>query len=80
MRLVDRLEAEAAAPPLTSAGRSLRALAAREFRRLRKRVRALGDHPPDEDLHAARIAVKRARYAAELAERSMGKARSGGHP
>jgi CHAD domain-containing protein len=53
---------------------SLRALAAHEFRRLRKRVRALGDHPPDEDLHAARIAVKRARYAAELAERSMGKA------
>lgn len=73
VRLVDRLATEAPAPPLTSAGGSLQALAAREFRRLRKRVRALGDHPPDEDLHAARIAVKRARYAAELAERSMGK-------
>ena len=38
-----------------------------------KRVRALGDDPPDAELHATRIAVKRARYAAELAERSMGK-------
>jgi CHAD domain-containing protein len=73
VRLVDRLAAETAAPPLIPAGGSLRALAAHELRRLRKRVRSLGDHPPDEDLHAARIAVKRARYAAELAERSMGK-------
>jgi CHAD domain-containing protein len=73
VRLVDRLAAETTAPPLTPAGGSLQALAAREFRRLRKRVRALGDHPPDADLHAARIAVKRARYAAELAERSMDK-------
>jgi CHAD domain-containing protein len=74
VRLVDRLERETKAPPLTSAGRSLRALAGHEFRRLRKRVQALGDHPPDDDLHATRIAVKRARYAAELAEPSMGKA------
>ena len=37
-------------------------------------MRALGDDPPDADLHAARIAVKRARYAAELAERSVGRA------
>jgi CHAD domain-containing protein len=73
VRLVDRLERETKAPPLASAGGSLRALAAREFRRLRKRVQALGDHPPDDDLHATRIAVKRARYAAELAERSIGK-------
>jgi CHAD domain-containing protein len=73
VRLVDRLERETKAPPLASAGGSLRALAAREFRRLRKRVQALGDHPPDHDLHATRIAVKRARYAAELAERSIGK-------
>jgi CHAD domain-containing protein len=74
VRLVERLERETKAPPLTSAGGSLHALAGHEFRRLRKRVRALGDHPPDDDLHATRIAVKRARYAAELAERSMGKA------
>jgi CHAD domain-containing protein len=72
--LIDRLERETAAPPLHSGGKSLRALAAHEFRRLRKRVRGLGKDPPDAELHATRIAVKRARYAAELAERSMGKA------
>ncbi len=72
--LIDRLESETDAPPLTGAGASLRGLAGREFRRLRKRVRALGDRPPDAELHAARIAVKRARYAAELAERTVGKA------
>ena len=80
VRLVDRLEPRRRRRRFTPAGRSLRALAAREFRRLRKRVRALGDDPPDEDLHAARIAVKRARYAAELAERSHGQGRRGGHP
>jgi CHAD domain-containing protein len=36
-------------------------------------MRALGESPPDAELHAARIAVKRARYAAELAERSVGR-------
>jgi len=72
--LIERLDAETNAPPLQPGGESLQALAAREFRRLRKAVRALGDDPPDADLHAARIAVKRARYAAELAERSVGRA------
>ena len=62
------------------AGGSLRALAGREFRRLRKTVRALGEDPPDAELHAARIAVKRARYSAELAERSVGKAATARHP
>ncbi len=72
--LVERLEAETRAPPLVPGGGSLRALAGREFRRLRKAVRALGAEPPDAELHATRIAVKRARYSAELAERSVGKA------
>jgi CHAD domain-containing protein len=72
--LVKRLEAETAAPPLVDAGGSLRDLARREFRRLRKAARALGADPPDADLHATRIRVKRARYAAELAERSAGRA------
>src|SRR5690348_712481 len=71
--LVERLDADTKAPPLAESGRSLRDLAAREFRRLRKAMRALGQEPPDEELHAARIAVKRARYAAELAERSVGR-------
>ena len=34
---------------------------------MRRTLTALGDEPTDEALHAARIAVKRARYAADLA-------------
>jgi CHAD domain-containing protein len=71
--LIERLDADTKAPPLTPSRRSLRDLASKEFRRLRKTMRGLGPEPPDEELHAARIAVKRARYAAELAERSVGR-------
>ncbi len=39
-----------------------------EHRRLRKSVRALSVDSADEALHAVRIRVKRARYAAELAD------------
>jgi CHAD domain-containing protein len=45
---------------------TLEAIHAGEHRRLGKAARALGPESPDEDLHAARINVKRARYAAEL--------------
>jgi CHAD domain-containing protein len=71
--LVERLDADTRASPAARSNRTLRDLAAREFRRLRKAMRALGADPPDDELHAARIAVKRARYAAELAERSTGR-------
>lgn len=71
--LIERLDTDTKSPPTVGSGRSLRDLAAREFRRLRKAMRALGADPPDDELHAARIAVKRARYAAELAERSIGR-------
>jgi len=70
--LVERLDEATASPALRAGATSLRRLAAREFRRLRRAVRELGDEPPDAQLHAARIAVKRARYAAELAEGSVG--------
>ena len=36
-------------------------------------MEALGDEPGDEALHAVRIHVKRARYAAELAAHELGK-------
>jgi CHAD domain-containing protein len=36
------------------------------YRKLYKAVRALGENPPDEELHALRIKGKRLRYAAEL--------------
>ena len=41
-----------------------------EHQRLRKAVQELDDASPDEELHAARIKVKRARYAAELSGRA----------
>jgi CHAD domain-containing protein len=46
---------------------SLEEIHAAEHQLLRKAVRALGPDAPDDDLHAVRIKVKRARYAAELA-------------
>lgn len=45
---------------------TLREIHAGEHGRLRKAVRALSPDSPDEQLHEARIKVKRARYAAEL--------------
>lgn len=41
-----------------------------EYRRLSKAVRAAGDDPPDEVLHALRIQGKRLRYTGELAATS----------
>jgi CHAD domain-containing protein len=63
--LLDTLERE---PVLVVADTTLGAVAEGEFRKLRKSVRALGDDPTDDALHATRIKGKRARYAAELLE------------
>jgi CHAD domain-containing protein len=65
--LLDRIEELIVHPPLTGAEVSLRDLAADEFRKLRKAVKALPAMPNDPDLHAVRIKAKRARHAAELA-------------
>ena len=40
---------------------------------MRRTFTALGEEPTDEALHAARIAVKRARYAADLAAHELGR-------
>jgi CHAD domain-containing protein len=45
----------------------------RPYRKLSRAARALGDDPPDDDLHALRIHGKRLRYAAELAAPVGGK-------
>ena len=45
----------------------LKRLARREFRRLAAAAERLGKHPAEADVHALRILLKRARYAAELA-------------
>jgi CHAD domain-containing protein len=70
--LLERIEETAAAPGLVAETTALRDLWRAELRRLRKRMRRLPDEPADKELHAARIAVKRARYAAELAEPELG--------
>ncbi|MBA3842833.1 MAG: CHAD domain-containing protein [Actinobacteria bacterium] len=59
LRLPPRLAANIEAIPLDLIARN-------EFERLAKRVRRLGKHPDDAALHGLRIALKRARYAAEL--------------
>ena len=43
------------------------------WRKLRRAVDALGPDSPDHDLHVARIAAKRCRYAAEAVAPALGK-------
>ena len=70
--LLDRLEA-AAMPPLTGDETALTAIFHREAKRMRRTFAALGNEPEDAALHASRIAVKRARYAADLASHELGR-------
>ena len=63
LALLDTLEQPIAT---IAAARTLEEIHAAEHARLRKAVKTLDDASPDEELHAARIMVKRARYAAEL--------------
>jgi CHAD domain-containing protein len=72
LQLLARLEAAAESPRLTGEETPLRSIAAGEFKRLRKAVRALPADPTDEELHEVRIKGKRARYAAELAGGMVG--------
>jgi CHAD domain-containing protein len=75
--LVDRLVEAAARPVLTPAasepaGRTLPGLVVRPWRDLRRAVRALGEQPPDAELHHVRILAKRVRYASEAAAPAVG--------
>jgi CHAD domain-containing protein len=72
LALLDRLdEVEPVVGP--DAGDSLADLWWKQFKRTRKAFRDLGPGSSDEELHAARILTKRARYSAELAEHELGK-------
>jgi CHAD domain-containing protein len=73
LELLDRLE-HAVAPPPTGDKTSLERIWRREMKALRAAVKALGKNPPDVQLHAVRIDIKRARYAAELASHELGRA------
>jgi CHAD domain-containing protein len=70
--LLGRLGSEPLRPQTGPAELSLRELAGRELRRLRKARRTLAERPSDGELHDLRLRVKRARYAAELAEPEVG--------
>jgi CHAD domain-containing protein len=71
--LLDRLTRFVERPPVRGAKGSLPNLAAREFTKLSRQVRHLPKEPSDAELHAVRIQTKRARYAAELAARVVGR-------
>ena len=71
--LLSRLDEAVRQPRVVTAELSLPRIAARQFKKLRKAVKALPAEPADEELHAVRVKVKRARYAAELAEEVMGR-------
>jgi CHAD domain-containing protein len=64
--LLQELERAAEAPRVRKVDTPLPKLASREYRRLRRAMRALGKNPSDEALHEVRKRGKRARYAAEL--------------
>ncbi len=70
--LLDRLD-EVADPPLSGSETTLTEVWARQWKRTRGAVSALPPVPADDELHAVRIAIKRARYAAELAGHELGK-------
>jgi CHAD domain-containing protein len=65
--LLARLAEWHAAPPLSGAGRPVPKEAARAERKLLRRLRTAVEHQDDAQMHRARKAGKRARYAAELA-------------
>lgn len=72
LALLDRLD-EIGTPALSGEQVPLAKLWRREWKRASKALAGLSDESTDEELHAARIKVKRARYAAELAAHELGK-------
>jgi CHAD domain-containing protein len=73
LQLIDALVQAAHQPPVVASNTTLGEIAAREFKKLRKAMKRLGRSPTHKELHRARILTKRARYAAELAQLSLGK-------
>jgi CHAD domain-containing protein len=77
--LLDQLVAAAARPRFLlrvddeSDESVLRSIVRRPWRKLEDAVDALGDDPPDVELHGVRIRAKRARYAAEAVVPAFGK-------
>lgn len=73
LALFERLEAGAQSPAVVDATVSLTDIAGTEFKKLRRAMQESGPEASDNLLHQIRIQGKRARYAAELAQTSVGK-------
>ena len=73
LALLDRLDAVDTALPVARSHESMRRMLRRAARRGRRELRRVSPASSDADLHRARIAAKRARYAAELAETACGR-------
>lgn len=72
LALLDRLEDPHPLSSPDGGTASLGSLWWTEFGRTKRRLGKLDEDSRDDELHAARISVKRARYAAELAEHELG--------
>ena len=73
LELIRRLRQAAHNPIVVESEVTLRDLAEREFKALRKAIRQAGPAPSNAKLHEIRIKTKRARYAAELTEQNIGR-------
>jgi CHAD domain-containing protein len=73
LELLGRVELAGEAPHWNGKRRSVRRLAAAEFKKLERAIKALDPAPSDSELHRLRVRGKRARYAGELAEAAVGK-------
>ncbi len=71
--LIRRLQQAAQAPSVVESPLTVRQLAKRTFKKLRKAICRLGPLPSDTRLHKIRIKTKRARYATDLARNSADK-------
>ncbi|THI83817.1 MAG: CYTH and CHAD domain-containing protein [Nitrospira sp. CG24A] len=74
--LVRRLQQAAQDPTAVESAVTLRDLAKDEFTKLRNAILQTGPTPTNATIHGVRIKTKRARYAAELAEPTVGKSAS----
>jgi CHAD domain-containing protein len=72
LELLIQLDRSVDNPPVV-ADAAPAAIAAAEFRKLRRRMSAVDADATDEELHSLRIRGKKARYAAELAEPAVGR-------
>ncbi|UCE64071.1 MAG: CYTH and CHAD domain-containing protein [Nitrospirota bacterium] len=73
LMVLNQLEHAAYFPESVSTEVTLQEISANQYRKLRRCVQKWDKNCSNEDLHQIRIRAKRARYAAELAEHSMGK-------